>query len=291
MNKQQLLGRLFELEDQYETASPERKKELDNQIREIGKKLESNPRKQQKIKDLLAKGSEMTYSDVSLLKDLEVTKKTILKAMGIRNSSLIGKIDLGSAEKFYLSLKQVNIKVKKTEVISMAEPITIEEFVDMKFNRGLSVAEIARKKNVKYAEVYNWSKKKENEIEKFRKELKASSPKEKAVEDKAAENKATDEKISTVPKEQYEALLAKHKMLESFYEEEKQRMLKVAEANQKEIAELEEKLRTLTEEPDPSEEIAAYREKYAKEKEAHSQLFKYLSLVQEVNYDVQKIGG
>ncbi|MBT2599110.1 MULTISPECIES: transposase [unclassified Oceanobacillus] len=249
---------------------------MDKEIREIGSQLEDNPRKQQKIKALLAKGSDMTFSDVRLLKEMEVTKKTIFNAMGIKSSSRISTIDISSADKFYKSLENVNQKKafkKKSEGKVVAKfNMTVNEFIKLKHEKGMSVAAIAKKKGVSDVTVYKWVKEHKKEIEK-------------ASKDTAVPEKKNIPVLPEVPKDvEYKKLQEEHEKLKVEYADSKKDLEtwknQVAQKNAI-IKELQLKLEKIEDHLDPSESIQTLMGRYQKEKSAHAYLFKYVSLIQE----------
>ncbi|MYL41798.1 hypothetical protein [Virgibacillus salexigens] len=105
MDKIQILHRLSELEDQYQTASKEDKCAIDKERRELGTLLTDKDRVT-KVKNALRKGPEMAYSDVEFLLNNEIGRTEILDAIGL-NINKRSKVDFSSAKEFYRSLNRL----------------------------------------------------------------------------------------------------------------------------------------------------------------------------------------
>ncbi|WP_200416303.1 hypothetical protein [Virgibacillus salexigens] len=105
MEKPEILFRLTQLEEQYQTASKSEKRSIDKERRELGTLL-TNKDRVAKVKRALKKGPEMTYSDVEFLLNNEVGKNRILEAIGL-NINKRSKVDFSSAKEFYRSLNRL----------------------------------------------------------------------------------------------------------------------------------------------------------------------------------------
>lgn len=101
MEKHEILQRLTEIQEQYESASQRDRHELDRERRKLGKMLYGNSdrKAEQEVKRMLGKRMDMTYSDVERLQQLGVAKTHITRALNINIHAKI--VDLSSAERFY----------------------------------------------------------------------------------------------------------------------------------------------------------------------------------------------
>lgn len=102
MEKHEILQRLTEIQEQYESASKRDRHELDRERRKLGKKLYGNSERkaEQEVKRMLSKRMDMTYSDVERLQQLGVPKTHITRALNI-NTHVMRLVDLSSADRFY----------------------------------------------------------------------------------------------------------------------------------------------------------------------------------------------
>ncbi|WP_337970300.1 hypothetical protein [Virgibacillus salexigens] len=105
MKKPEILFRLTQLEEQYQTATEEDKRAIDKERRELGTLL-TNKDRVAKVKRVLKKGPEMAYSDVEFLLNNEIGRTEILEAIGL-NINKRSKVDFSNAKEFYRSLNRL----------------------------------------------------------------------------------------------------------------------------------------------------------------------------------------
>jgi hypothetical protein len=139
MNRSETVERIEELLNGHEECgSCQTCKEVDN----LRNKLLYNP----KIQTVLDKGKSMTKSDIAFLIGKEVRKEHIARALKMRNTDFKELL--------------INWGLQKGAETEMAKlkTFTQEEYRDLKA-QGLNDEEIAEKKNVTSATIYNWKKK------------------------------------------------------------------------------------------------------------------------------------
>src|SRR5690625_7276223 len=82
MGRISVLKQINELWDERESATSDRKAEIDRELPTLGAQLE-NPRRTSRIESLQKKGERLTYDDVQYLKSQDFPDKTIWELMGI----------------------------------------------------------------------------------------------------------------------------------------------------------------------------------------------------------------
>lgn len=114
--------------------------------------LTLNPRRERKIKAILAKGAEMKYSEAQWLQEMGITKKRIAQAVGLNPVDLNG-INFTDETSVTKAKKGRPSKIK----------ITPSQFVEMR-REGKSYTDISKVAGVNFTSLYDWRKKYATEI-------------------------------------------------------------------------------------------------------------------------------
>lgn len=125
---------------------------LCSEIKKLRKHIDRDP--EEKFKHTLAKGQDLTRTDISFLLENEVSKKDIRQALEM------------NVYDFNQLMKNLGFP-KRGEKNEMARlEMSPAEYVKLKFIEKKKIAEIAAQKNVAEATIYNWQKANADEIEK-----------------------------------------------------------------------------------------------------------------------------
>jgi len=255
MGRISVLKQINELWDERESATRDRKAEIDRELPTLGAQLE-NPRRTSRIESLQKKGERLTYDDVQYLKSQDFPDKTIWELMGI------------SAVAF----RKFTKNHKKKRAVNMGKT-NLDEAKRLLAETDLTVTEIANETGATYGSIYYHVSKIRGKKENKSKNLKNS--KEVVPESKKELLPMTEEK-STI-----------YTDLEDTTKNLKETIIKMTEDHERFKAEtteerekLEKKVAELKASPNPDESTQWFN-LYMKEQTAHRLLFQYLKTVQE----------
>src|SRR5579875_943071 len=154
MSMKQIRLKIIDLIDQHgKTFETCKSCPICNEIMQLRQKLERDPA--EKFQHILSKGKFMTKSDITLLRENGVTDRDIQKQLGISKNG------------YYKILKNWGLtkreKTKGDEEMGKLD-MTVEQFVDLKYEKKLPITQIAKLKGVTDPTIRHWMKKHEDKI-------------------------------------------------------------------------------------------------------------------------------
>lgn len=129
MTRIETLDKITELQSEYETASAARQKEIDQEIASLGNQLQF-PVKRRKINDILAKGRDMTHSDIEHVMQMGATQKDVRDALGINSVTL---------QRFLNSHRKNKPRPKRTIKIESDRP-PVKDLLEQAHSNGIKIS-------------------------------------------------------------------------------------------------------------------------------------------------------